>query len=223
MRILPSNRWLECPWEKTIHPRKGQRNHHIPKKECEGHELPESQAADSAATSITLILLSLYVPITRISIEALVWGNNFGQSTITTTTIKKHGLEIFKTIISSSYIRNQNEQHPHDSDDHRSHQTPGPDSSVSEKFSYFCHSYKQGDRRDPVREMTNRFLIKLIVILLATIPVKDNCVFIKKISRSRYLIDLMRCLFLSFTFCWCGSSTRYGNLIDLNPSIGLTT
>ncbi|KAH9464974.1 hypothetical protein Pst134EB_004472 [Puccinia striiformis f. sp. tritici] len=257
---------------------KGQRNHHIPKKECEGHELPESQAADSAATSssfkhyfgwkkiehfrntnfysiaITLILLSLYVPITRISIEALVWGNNFWPidnyyvknqdqevnltdkllhevpgSLITPiefcyrTTIKKHGLEVrglvlfqsiflllafscwfpfrfFKTIISSSYIRNQNEQHPHDSDDHRSHQTPGPDSSVSEKFSYFCHSYKQGDRRDPVREMTNRFLIKLIVILLATIPVKDNCVFIKKISRSRYLIDLMRCLFLSFTF-----------------------
>ncbi|POW11188.1 hypothetical protein PSTT_05428 [Puccinia striiformis] len=196
---------------------KGQRNHHIPKKECEGHELPESQAADSAATSssfkhyfgwkkiehfrntnfysiaITLILLSLYVPITRISIEALVWGNSFGRSTITTTTIKKHGLELRGLVLFQSIFLLL-----------AFSSNPRTGFYVSEKFSYFCHSYKQGDRRDPVREMTNRFLIKLIVILLATIPVKDNCVFIKKISRSRYLIDLMRCLFLVLIHVFVG-------------------
>ncbi|KAH9441713.1 hypothetical protein Pst134EA_032618 [Puccinia striiformis f. sp. tritici] len=101
MRILPSNRWLMPLGKRRSTQEKGQRNHHIPKKECEGHELPESQAADSAATSSSFkhyfgwkkiehfrntnflfysnnpdIALTL-CPNHWISIEALVWGNSF--------------------------------------------------------------------------------------------------------------------------------------------------
>ncbi|KAA1087881.1 hypothetical protein PGTUg99_020877 [Puccinia graminis f. sp. tritici] len=253
-------------------------DHPMSQKKSEGHELPEVLVADSATASsnsmlrflrwkkirncrntsfysitITLLLLSLYVPVTRMCIDGLVWGNNYwpienvyithqdqhmnlaenslGEplGSLTTpiefcyrTTVKKHefearGLVLFQSIIllllfscwfpfrfynviaaCSVHLRSRRDQTHHTLNNLESHRNSSPvyGSSLLERFSYFNHAYKQDDNWAPARDIISRFLIKLIIIFLTTIPVKDNCIFIKRWETSRYLIDLMRFLFL---------------------------
>ncbi|KAA1098537.1 hypothetical protein PGT21_036306 [Puccinia graminis f. sp. tritici] len=258
-------------------------DHPMSQKKSEGHELPEFLVTDSPTASsnplmlsflrwrkirncrntsfysitITLLLLSLYVPVTRMCIDGLVWGNNYwpienvyishqdqhmsltenslGEplGSLTTpiefcyrTAVKKHefearGLVLFQSIIllllfscwfpfrfynviaaCSDHLRNRRDQTHHTLNNLESHRNSSPvyGSGLLERFSYFNHAYKQDDNWAPARDIISRFLTKLIIIFLTTIPVKDNCIFIKRWETSRYLIDLMRFLFLSFAF-----------------------
>ncbi|KNZ56900.1 hypothetical protein VP01_228g3 [Puccinia sorghi] len=224
--------------------------------------------------TITLVLLSLYLPVTRVCMEVLVWGNNLWpidnyyiknqdqnlnlaeqlpvevrgslidplefcyRTTITNHAFEARGLLLFLSILillalgawfpfrfyralrSASFTRNPPDEQPGNSQPlpHMSPSSHSP-AGLSERFSYFFHgksvvflffffssgtlhhqASKQDDKWASVRTIMNRFSIKFIIIFLTTIPVKDNCIFIQKWQTSRYLIDLMRYMFLSLAF-----------------------
>ncbi|WAR59580.1 hypothetical protein PtB15_11B220 [Puccinia triticina] len=72
--------------------------------------------------------------------------------------------------------------------------------ALSGRFAYFSYPYQQANPWATTRDIISRFVFKLVVIIIATVPVKDNCIFIKRGSTSRASIDLFRCLFLAVTF-----------------------
>ncbi|WAR55319.1 hypothetical protein PtB15_6B58 [Puccinia triticina] len=238
--------------DQTTHDRSHTQHHYLQRW---ADKLKSLRASAIYSTALTLVLVSLYVPVTRTCIEALVWASGYWpipnvyitnddrpatdvaeklraawpgaelvnpaefcyRTTLRKDTFDGAGLVLFLAVIGLlalgcwfplrllNTIRASSPQarptRAYNSNTTTTTNKLGNHGSApSGRFAYFCHPYKQADRWAPARDLISRFVLKLVVVVLATVPVKDTCIFIKRGASSRASIDLFRCLFLASTF-----------------------